>query len=38
VSDTAFYDNAQRMVRSLQEFVDDLRRNPGKLGVTIRVF
>jgi phospholipid/cholesterol/gamma-HCH transport system substrate-binding protein len=38
VSDTAFYDNAQRMVRSLQEFVDDLRRHPGKLGVTIRVF
>jgi phospholipid/cholesterol/gamma-HCH transport system substrate-binding protein len=38
VSDTAFYDNAQRMVRSLQEFVDDLRKHPGKLGVTIRVF
>jgi phospholipid/cholesterol/gamma-HCH transport system substrate-binding protein len=38
VSDTAFYDNAQKTLRSLQEFVDDLRKHPGKLGVTVRVF
>lgn len=36
--DTLFYDNTQRLVRSLQELVDDLRRNPGKLGITVRIF
>lgn len=37
-SDTAFYANAQRALKSLQEFVDDLRKHPGKLGISLRVF
>lgn len=37
-TDTAFYANAQRLLKSLQEFVDDLKKHPGKLGVTVRVF
>ncbi len=36
--DTAFYANAQRLLKSLQEFVDDLKKHPGKLGITVRVF
>jgi phospholipid/cholesterol/gamma-HCH transport system substrate-binding protein len=38
VTDTAFYANAQRVLKSVQEFVDDLKRHPGKLGITLRVF
>jgi phospholipid/cholesterol/gamma-HCH transport system substrate-binding protein len=37
-SDTLFYENAQRLVKSLQEFVDDLKKHPGKIGLTVRVF
>jgi len=37
-TDTLFYANAQRVLKSLQEFVDDLKRHPGKLGITLRVF
>jgi phospholipid/cholesterol/gamma-HCH transport system substrate-binding protein len=37
-TDTAFYANAQRLLKSIQEFVDDLKRHPGKLGITLRVF
>jgi phospholipid/cholesterol/gamma-HCH transport system substrate-binding protein len=37
-TDTAFYANAQRALKAIQEFVDDLRKHPGKLGVTVRVF
>lgn len=37
VSDTLFYHNTQRLVKSLQEFVDDLKKNPGKLGITVRI-
>lgn len=37
-SDTLFYTNAQRLVKSLQEFVDDLKKHPGKIGITVRVF
>ncbi|HEU5217176.1 MAG TPA: MlaD family protein [Gemmatimonadales bacterium] len=37
-SDTLFYDNAQRLVKSLQEFIDDLKKHPGKVGITVRVF
>jgi phospholipid/cholesterol/gamma-HCH transport system substrate-binding protein len=37
-NDTAFYANAQRALKAIQEFVDDLRKHPGKLGVTVRVF
>ena len=36
--DTAFYANAQRALKSIQEFVDDLRKHPGKLGITVRMF
>lgn len=38
MSDTLFYQNTQRLVKSLQEFVDDLKKNPGKIGVTLKVF
>lgn len=38
MSDTLFYQNTQRLVKSLQEFVDDLKKNPGKLGITLKVF
>lgn len=37
-SDTLLYQNTQRLVKSLQEFVDDLKKNPGKIGITVRVF
>ncbi len=37
-TDTALYANAQRAIKALQEFVDDLRKHPGKLGITVRVF
>lgn len=36
--DTEFYDNAQRLLRSLQEFADTLRKHPGKLTIQVRVF
>jgi len=35
--DTVLYQNTQRLVKSLQEFVDDLKKNPGKLGITVRI-
>jgi phospholipid/cholesterol/gamma-HCH transport system substrate-binding protein len=38
VSDTAFYDNAQRLLKSLQDFVDDLKKHPGKIGLTVKLF
>jgi phospholipid/cholesterol/gamma-HCH transport system substrate-binding protein len=38
VTDTLLYQNTQRLVKSLQEFVDELKKNPGKLGVTLRIF
>jgi phospholipid/cholesterol/gamma-HCH transport system substrate-binding protein len=37
-SDTAFYDNAQKLMKSLQEFVDDLKKHPGKIGLTVKIF
>ena len=37
MSDTTLYQNAQRLVRSLQELSDEIKRNPGKLGITVRV-
>ena len=38
MADTALYQNTQRLVKSLQEFVDDLKKNPGKIGLTVRIF
>ena len=37
-TDTLLYQNAQKLLKSLQEFVDDIKKNPGKVGVTIKVF
>jgi phospholipid/cholesterol/gamma-HCH transport system substrate-binding protein len=37
-SDTRFYDNAQKLLKSLQGFVDDLKKHPGKIGITVKVF
>lgn len=38
MGDTTLYQNTQRLVRSLQEFVDELKKNPGKLGLTVKIF
>ena len=38
MADTTLYQNTQRLVKSLQEFVDELKKNPGKLGLTVRIF
>jgi phospholipid/cholesterol/gamma-HCH transport system substrate-binding protein len=38
LTDTLLYQNTQRLVKSLQEFVDELKKNPGKLGLTVRIF
>jgi phospholipid/cholesterol/gamma-HCH transport system substrate-binding protein len=37
-NDTLFYGNAQKLLRSLQELVDDLKKHPGKIGVTVKMF
>ena len=37
MADTALYQNTQRLVKSLQEFVDELKRNPGKIPITVRI-
>jgi phospholipid/cholesterol/gamma-HCH transport system substrate-binding protein len=37
-NDTLFYGNAQKLLRSLQELVDDLKKHPGKIGVTVKLF
>ncbi len=37
-TDTVFYGNAQRLLKSLQEFLDDLRKHPGKIGINVKVF
>ena len=37
-SDTLFYQNAQKLLKSLQEFADDLKKNPGKIGLTVKIF
>jgi phospholipid/cholesterol/gamma-HCH transport system substrate-binding protein len=38
MADTLLYQNTQRLMKSLQEFVDDLKKNPGKIGLTVRIF
>ncbi|NOT08282.1 MAG: MCE family protein [Gemmatimonadales bacterium] len=37
-SDTLFYENAQKLLKSLQEFVDDIKKHPGKIGITVKLF
>jgi phospholipid/cholesterol/gamma-HCH transport system substrate-binding protein len=37
-SDTLLYQNAQKLLKSIQEFVDDVKKNPGKIGLTVRIF
>jgi len=37
-TDTAFYANARQVLKSFQELVDDLKKHPGKLGITVRIF
>lgn len=38
VSDTLLYQNTQKLLKSIQEFVDDVKKNPGKIGLTVRIF
>ncbi len=37
-TDTAFYSNAREALRAFQQFIDDIRKHPGKLGITVRIF
>lgn len=37
VADTGFYNRARETLRAVQEFVDDIRKHPGKLGITVRI-
>lgn len=37
-TDTVFYANAREALRAFQQFVDDIRKHPGKLGITVRIF
>lgn len=37
-TDTTFYVETQSALRAIREFVDDLRKHPGKLNITFRVF
>ncbi len=38
MTDTLLYSDLRRAIKSLQEFVDDLRKNPGKIGVQVKIF
>jgi phospholipid/cholesterol/gamma-HCH transport system substrate-binding protein len=38
VADTGFYNRARETLRAIQEFVDDLKKHPGKVGITVRIF
>lgn len=37
-TDTTFYINAREALRAFQQFIDDIRKHPGKLGITVRIF
>ena len=38
VADTGFYNRARETLRAVQEFVDDIRKHPGKIGINVRIF
>ena len=38
VADTGFYNRARETLRAVQEFVDDIRKHPGKLNINFRIF
>lgn len=38
MSDTTLYANAHRLIKSLQELADSIKKNPGKIGVTVKIF
>jgi len=37
VADTGFYNRARETLRAVQEFVDDIKKHPGKIGINIRI-
>ena len=37
-TDTTFYANAREALRAFQQFVDDIRKHPGKVGITVKIF
>jgi phospholipid/cholesterol/gamma-HCH transport system substrate-binding protein len=37
VADTGFYNRARETLRAVQEFVDDIKKHPGKIGITVRI-
>jgi phospholipid/cholesterol/gamma-HCH transport system substrate-binding protein len=38
MTDTLLYTDLRRTVKSLQEFIDTLRKNPGKIGIQVKIF
>lgn len=38
VADTGFYNRARETLRAIQEFVDDIRKHPGKIGINFKIF
>lgn len=38
VADTGFYNRARETLRAVQEFVDDIRKHPGKIGINFKIF
>ena len=38
IADTGFYNRARETLRAVQEFVDDIRKHPGKIGINFKIF
>jgi phospholipid/cholesterol/gamma-HCH transport system substrate-binding protein len=38
MSDTALYTDLRKTMQSMTDLINDFRKNPGKLGVTVKVF
>ena len=38
VADTGLYNRARETLRAVQEFVDDIKKHPGKIGITFKIF
>jgi phospholipid/cholesterol/gamma-HCH transport system substrate-binding protein len=38
MTDTLLYTDLRHTIKSLQEFIDTLRKNPGKIGVQVKIF
>ena len=38
LNDSSFYDDLRRTMQSMTDLLDEIRKNPGKIGVTVKVF